>query len=49
MWAALALGLSLKTSGASLVLSPPLVIAEADLARAVGIVIEAIQATGRAN
>ena len=42
MWCALALGLSLKASGHSLVLSPPLVISEAEMDRALDILERAI-------
>jgi 4-aminobutyrate aminotransferase len=44
MWAALALGLSLKATGASLVLSPPLVISEAEMSSALDILERAIRA-----
>ncbi len=42
MWCALALGLSLKASGHSLILSPPLVISEAEMDRALDILERAI-------
>jgi 4-aminobutyrate aminotransferase len=44
MWCALALGLSLKASDASLILSPPLVITEAEMVSALDILERAIRA-----
>ena len=49
MWLALAAGLSLKTAGASLVLSPPLVISEPELIAALTILEQAIGEAARAG